>query len=144
MTRAAVAAAILAGFAWVTTGVVPFSTTSYVLVAIPSVAIILTYVGLGGLSPRRDVVSVHYRRQSHDASLSSVSPWIAVLLVAVVLEVIGLSLGGRSTSVPTLSTTVDHLLRFHWSRFLICFAWLTVGVTPLVGLHRSSQSGDPR
>ncbi len=144
MTRVAVAIAIVAGYAWATAGAAPFSTTSYVLVSIASAVIVLTYVALGGLSPRRDAVRAHYRRQSHDASLSSVAPWIAVLIVAVVLEVIGLSLGGRSTSVPTLSTAVDHLLRFHWERCLICFAWLAVGIAPLVGLRRSSRSGDSR
>jgi hypothetical protein len=143
MTRTVITTTILAGYAWVTTGVAPFSSSSYVLVAIPSAVIILTYVALGGLS-HRDAVSSHYQRQSRDASLSSVTPWITVLTVAVVLEVIGLSLGGRSPSVPTLSTTVDHLLRFHWERGLFCFAWLAVGLAPLVGLRRSSPSGGSR
>src|SRR5271155_2269100 len=133
MTRGAIAIAILAGYAWVVPRAPPFSTPSYVLVAIPSVVIVLAYVALGGLSLHRDAVNAHYRRQSRDASLSTVAPWITVLLAALVLEVIVLSLGGRSPSVPTLSTTVDHLLRFEWERCLICLAWLLLGVTPLVG-----------
>jgi hypothetical protein len=142
MTRTAVSVVILAGYAWVVAGVAPFSTVAYVLVAVPIAVLFFAYVALGGLSPRRGVVSAHYERQSNDASLSTVAPWIAVLVVAVVLEVVGLSLGGRSASVPTLSTTVDHLLRFHWERCLLCLAWLLVGFAPLIGLRRLSQSGD--
>jgi hypothetical protein len=136
------AVATLAGYAWVVAGVAPFSSPSYVLVAIPSVVMVLAYIALGGLSPHHDAVSAYYQRETGDASLSTVAPWIAVLIIAVVLEVIGLSLGGRSSSIPTLSTTVDHLLRFHWERFLMCWAWLTVGVSALIGLRRLTQSGD--
>jgi hypothetical protein len=140
--RATIAVAILAGYAWWAAGVTPFTTLSYVLVAIPSVVIVIAYVALGGLSTRQDAIAAYYRRQAGGASLASVAPWIAVLSIAVVLEVIGLLLGGRSSAVPTLSTTVDHLLRFHWERWLICLAWLLLGVTPLNGLRRLSLPRD--
>lgn len=142
MTRTAIGIAILAGYAWVVAGVAPFSAPSYVLVAIPSVVIVLAYVARGALSPRHEAVNAYYQRESDGASLSTVAPWIAVLTVAVALEVIGLVLGGRSSSVPTLSTTVDHLLRFHWERWLLCLAWLLVGVSPLIGLRRLTHAGD--
>jgi hypothetical protein len=140
MTRTAIGVAILAGYAWVVAGVKPFSSLSYVLVAIPSVVFVLAYVALGGLLPHHETVNAYYQRESGDASISTVAPWIVVLIVAVTLEVIGLSLGGRSSSVPTLSTAVDHLLRFHWERCLMCVAWLLVGVAPLIGLRRLTQS----
>jgi hypothetical protein len=142
MKRAIVAVALLAGYAWATAGVKPFSTVSYVLVAIPSVATVLACVALGGLSPRRPEISAYYLRKAGGASLPTVAPWIAVLSAAVVLEAVGLLLGGRSASVPTLSTTVDHLLAVRWERCLLCFAWLRVGVIPLIGLRRLSQARD--
>jgi phosphate/sulfate permease len=132
-TKAAVFA-ILAGYSWVMTGVHPFSSTSYVLVAVPSVAFVIAYLVLGGLSPRRSDVDAYYRRHAESATLRSVTPWIALLIAAVLFEVIGLLLGGRSTSVPTLSTAIDHLLEQHWERFLICLTWLLAGAVPVLGL----------
>jgi hypothetical protein len=140
--RATIAVATLAGYAWWTAGVAPFTTLSYVLVAIPSLAIVIAYVALAGLSRHHDDLTAYFQRKSGGASLTDVAPWIGVLCVAVVLEVIGLLLGGHSPAVPTLSTTVDHLLDHHWERWLICTTWLLVGVVPLNGLRRSSQPGD--
>ena len=125
---------VLAGYSWVMTGVHPFTTTSYVMVAVPSLAFVIAYVSLGGLSRRREDVDAHYRRHAESATLRSVTPWITLLIAAVLLEVIGLLLGGRSTSVPTLSTAVDHLLEQHWERFLICLMWLLAGAVPVLGL----------
>jgi hypothetical protein len=125
---------ILAGYSWVMTGVRPFSSTSYLVVAVPSVAFVIAYVLLGGLSHRRADVDAYYQRHAEGATLRSVTPWITLLIAAVLLEVIGLLLGGRSTSVPTLSTAIDHLLEQHWVRFLICLTWLLAGAIPIFGL----------
>jgi hypothetical protein len=132
-TRAAVFV-ILAGYSWVMTGVHPFTTTSYVVIAVPSVAFVIAYVLLGGLSRRRADVDAYYRRHAESATLRSVTPWITLLVAAVLLEVIGLLLGGRSTNVPTLSTAIDHLLEQHWERSLISLTWLLAGAIPVLGL----------
>jgi hypothetical protein len=136
--RIAVTLVLMAVYAWVTAGVRPFTVTSYVLVAIPSVVFLSAYAWTGGLSRRNGDAGAYFQRQSHDTSLSAVTPWIAVVGAAVVLEVIGLVLGGRSTSVPTLSTTIDHLLAMRWERGVLCLAWLLVGAVPLFRLRRFS------
>jgi hypothetical protein len=132
-TRSAVVV-VLAGYAWVLTGIHPFTSLSYVLVGIPSVAVVVAFAVLGGFSRRRSDVNAHYRRHSDGAALRTVTPWIALLVVAVILEAVGLLLGGRSTSVPTLSTTIDHLLEHHWERLLFCLTWLLAGAVPVLEL----------
>ena len=132
---------VLGAYSWVTAGVAPFTTASYVLVAVPCAVVVVAFVASGGLSTTRvDVRASRVERHRH-VTLASVVPWIALLLVAVTLEVLGLALGGRSTSVPTLSTTVDHLLAHRWERGLVCFTWLVVAVVPLRGLRRSIATG---
>jgi hypothetical protein len=126
---------VLAAFAWWATGVRPFTTLAYVLIAIPSLLAVVIYALLGGLSPHRADVTAYYRRRSAGATPKTIGPWTGLLLVAVVLEVIGLALGGRSPNVATLSTTVDHLLVTHWGRWLLYDLWLAVGAGPLVRLR---------
>jgi len=58
-----------------------------------------------------------------------------------VLEGIGLLFGGRSPTVPTLSTTVDHLLSVHWGRFVLCGVWLSVGWCPVGSLAARARTG---
>lgn len=138
--RAIVAVGIMTGYAWVTVGVAPFSTLSYLLVAIPCVAFVVVYARMGGLSVERVEVSEYFQRKARNATLSTVAPWIALLTAAVALETVGLLLGGRSTSVPTLSTTVDHLLAVRWERCILCLAWLMSGGLSLHRLWRILQS----
>jgi hypothetical protein len=125
--RVIVAGAIMTGYAWVTAGAAPFSTLSYLLVATPCVAFVVLYVRMGGLSVDRVVLNEYFQRKARETTLSSVAPWTALLTAAVALEAVGLLLGGRSTNVPTLSTTVDHLLEVRWERCLLCLAWLFAG-----------------
>jgi hypothetical protein len=139
MKRAIIAVGIMTGYAWVTTGAAPFSAFSYLLVATPCVAFVVVYTRMGGLSVDHVEVSEYFQRRARDATLSTVAPWIALLTAAVALEAMGLLLGGRSTSVPTLSTTVDHLLAVRWERFLLCLAWLFAGGFPLLRLWRLFQ-----
>jgi hypothetical protein len=131
-----VAVVVLVGvvYAWWASGVAPFTTLAYVLVAIPSLLALSVYVSLGALSPRRKDVRRYYHERSKAVTLKSVAPWLVVLALAIVLEVVGLALGGRSHDVPTLSTTVDHLLVWHWGRWLFYLAWLFSGVTPVFRL----------
>jgi hypothetical protein len=139
-----VTAAALVGvvYAWWATGVSPFTTLAYVLIAIPSVLVVLTYVSLGALSPRQGSVTHYYRERARGITLRHVAPWLVVLLMAIALEVLGLALGGRSRNVPTLSTTMDHLLIWHWGRCVLYLVWLFVGATPVVQLwqHRRSKA----
>src|ERR1017187_9353349 len=101
------------------------------------------YVVLGAYSPRRADIAVYYRSRARNASISSVTPWLVLLLGAVVLETVGLALGGRSKDVPTLSTAVDHLLVTHEGRALLFMAWLLVGVAPLRRLWQRRPARSP-
>jgi hypothetical protein len=62
MKRAIVTVAVLTAYAWTSAGVAPFSTLSYVLVAIPSMAMVISYLAIGGLSPGRLNVTAYYQR----------------------------------------------------------------------------------
>lgn len=134
--REGAAIVVLAAYAWFTAGVKPFTSLSYLLVAIPCLVFVLAFAWLGGFSRHRGDLAAHYQRQADGATLSSVMPWIALVSAAVLLETVGLLLGGRSTSVPTLSTSVDHLLAMHSERWLFCWTWLLVGVLPLRRLRQ--------
>jgi hypothetical protein len=141
--RAAVVALAGLAYAWGASGVAPFTTLAYVLITIPSALMIAIYISLGALSPRRHDVTQYYQRRAEGATLRNVAPWLVVLLLALALEVVGLALGGRSSSVPTLSTAVDHLLIYHWERWLLYVGWLSVGALPLFRLWHS-RTGEAR
>jgi len=135
--RTAFGVLVAVTYAWWATGIAPFTALSYVLVAVPVTALVASYAAMGALSPHRGDIGHHYRRCAGDASLKNVAAWLAVLVGAAALETAGLALGGRSRSVPTLSTTVDHLLVTHVGRWLLFVAWLWVGATALLRLgHR--------
>lgn len=117
-------------YAWFATGVAPFTVSAYVLVAVPSLAVLTLYARDGAFTSkgshelRRDPALVATLR-------TNVVPWLVVLALALGLEVFALALGGRSKPVPTLSTTLDHLLVTHWLRGVLFWLWLSVGVAPL-------------
>jgi hypothetical protein len=121
-------------YAWWASGVRPFTTLAYVLIALPSLLVVVAYLSLGALSPGRSDVTRYYRERADGITLKNVAPWLVVVALVVALEVVGLALGGRSRDVPTLSTTVDHLLIWHWGRWLLYVAWLSLGVMPIVRL----------
>jgi hypothetical protein len=141
--RVVIAGLVTIAYAWWLTAVAPFTWLSYTLIALPSLMAIGLYVVLGAYSPRRADIAVYYRSRSQNASLSSVTPWLVLLLGAVILETVGLALGGRSKAVPTLSTTVDHLLVTHEGRALLFVAWLLVGVAPLWRLWQQHPPRSP-
>ena len=122
---------IALAYAWFATGARPFTAPAYLLLAVPSFAALLAYGALGGFSPHRHEVANYYRARSRRASWRRTAPWTVVGLSALALESVGLALGGRSTGVPTLSTTIDHLLVAHWGRFVLFALWLAVGANPL-------------
>ena len=125
-------------YSWSATGVRPFSAPAYTYLAVASLSALVLFGSLGGFSTRDDVRR-YYRYRARGTSLKSTAGWIIVALCAVALECVGLALGGRSSSVPTLSTTVDHLLVNHWARTALFFAWLLVGASPLRRLYRAQR-----
>jgi len=135
------AAAVVVIYAWFATGVRPFHSLSYVVIALPIVLVVGLYVFTGTFSDGRSGVTHYYHGRSLGVSLSSVTPWIVVLVGAIVLEVAGLILGGRSTRVPTLSTLTDHLLTTHALRCVLFVLWLAVGVAPLRRLLQRRTPG---
>jgi hypothetical protein len=118
-----VALAGAAVYAWWAAGLAPFTTSAYVAVALPVAGLVVAavLVPTGPRSPR-SAGRPWYR------SL----PWAAFLVVAVGLEAAGLALGGRSRTVPTLSTVVDHALAWQGVRFILFAAWLALGWAPVV------------
>jgi hypothetical protein len=128
-------------YAWWATGIAPFTALSYVLVAAPVTALVASYTAMGALAPHRGDIGHRYRRCAGDASLKNAAAWLAVLVGAAALESLGLALGGRSRSVPTLSTMVDHLLVTHVGRWLLFVAWLWVGATALLRLGQRPRDG---
>lgn len=144
MKRVVVLALAGAFYAWWASGVAPFTALAYVLVAVATAAFVVSYAMLGALSAQRSDVSRYYRTRSGDTRFKSWAPWLVALTCAVTLEIVGLALGGRSATVPTVSTMLDHLLIYHWSRGVLYFLWLGVGGWSVVRLARHVRSGDPR
>ena len=116
-------AAAAATAAWWVTGLSPFTITAYVAVGLPVAALVAVVVGHSfGLG--------HSTVKPWPATLRSVFPWLALLALGLGLEALGLALGGRSASVPTLSTVVDHALAWHGLRFVLFCGWLATGWVP--------------
>ncbi len=123
--------AVVAAYAWWATGVAPFTGAAYAAVGIP-VAVVAVGTSLG---PRRnDAVSP--TRSPPTGTFHAALPWAVLGGMALVLELVALALGGRSHTVPTLSTVVDHALSRHPVRFLLFSAWLALAGVPLVRRRR--------
>ena len=113
---------VTTGYAWWATRRHPFTAVAYGAVALPVAIAVAVSVGVPAdrhRGPAEHVVATRPQR----ATL----PWILFLVFALALEGLGLALGGRSVVVPTLSTTVDHAMRWHWARFALFGVWLAVG-----------------
>ena len=108
------------------TGRAPFGALAYVAVGIPiALAAAAVLVGPGWSTPRR---------ASPPVTVRSTWPWLLIAGLMVALELVGLALGGRSATFPTLSTIVDHALAWHLARLLLFAAWLLIGWS-LVGVN---------
>jgi hypothetical protein len=140
--RAAVRIAVplmLVGYAYWATGLAPFTVASYAAVAGP---VLVAALWTGVAEPAR--------RGPSDAGATSpafrVGPALPILIIAAIaigLETIALALGGRSASVPTLSTIVDHALTWHASRFALFVAWLVAASVPLSRLSLRNKASRP-
>jgi hypothetical protein len=124
-----VAAVLAVAFAWFATGVKPFHTLSYVVVGIPVLVVVSLYLYFDAFADERSGSDGH--QGTVPVSLSRSTPWLLVLFGAIILETVGLALGGQSSRVPTLSTTMDHLLTTHVIRCVLFLLWWAIGVAPL-------------
>jgi hypothetical protein len=122
-------AGVLAYGYWAT-GRAPFGASAYVAVGIPiALAAAAVLVGPAWSTPRRMAALVTVR---------STWPWLLIAGLMVGLEAVGLALGGRSATFPTLSTVVDHALAWHLARLLLFTGWLLIGWS-LVGVHHPAR-----
>ena len=122
-----VAAASGVAYSWWATEMKSFSMPSYLVVAAPGLVLVVAYGTAGGLAPGRGEVSEHYRRRAGEWPRLAMAPWFAILAAAVGLEAAGLALGGRSPTLPTLSTAIDRLLVTHLGKAAVFALWLSVG-----------------
>ncbi len=126
---------ITALYAYWATGLEPFTGLAYIAVGVPVVLL----AGVAVIDPREDGTP-----RVGGMTLRSVLPWLVLLFVAAGLEGLGLALGGRSTTVPTLSTVIDHALAWHPVRFVLFCGWLAVGAGPVVRMyHRCVRPRSP-
>lgn len=107
--------------------------------ALPALVALGLYAGAGGFRPAREDITAYYRQRSSHR----VGGWIVVFVLALALECAGLALGGYSSSVPTLSTTLDHLLVNHWGRWVLFVAWLWTGARAIAALYRLPRGDQP-
>jgi hypothetical protein len=138
-TATVVAVVLAIVYAWFATGVKPFHAVAYVVLALPILVVVGLYTFMNAFADERSELSHGDRERSLPMSLSRSAPWLLVLIGAIILETVGLILGGRSSRVPTLSTMVDHVLTTHGLRCALFLLWLVVGVAPLRRL--SEQRG---
>lgn len=124
---------VLAAYAFWATGLRPFTAPAYLAVGIP-----VLVLACGAVVDDRRVPP------TPRVTLRSVWMWLALLTVALGLEVVALALGGRSASVPTLSTVIDYALTRHVVRFVLFCGWLALGAAPIVRIVRRGGAGDPQ
>lgn len=139
MKRVVLGAVVAVAYAWWAAGVAPFSTLAYLSIALPATAELVLLVAGGRFAVRPRERTQREGRPATTVSLASCTPWVIVLVLAIALEAWGLALGGRSAAVPTLSTTVDHLLATRVERTVLYVAWLALGAAPLAR-HRRRRS----
>ena len=131
---------IVAAYAWLATNAHPFTPWAYVAVSISVIVTMVFYFQRGGFS-EPDATN-YYRRRSLGTVRHQV-PWWGLFTAALALEIVGLALGGRSKDVPTLSTTVDHLLVAHWGRWLLFLWWLWIGARAVEGVSQRRREKRP-
>lgn len=119
---------VIVAYAWWATGVPPFTVRAYVAVGAAAVLLIVAAV-IGPAARHRGKVV----RPSNDGSprAARAFPWVILLVFAVALEALGLALGGESSTVPTLSTVIDHAMSTHIVRFILLVLWLAAGWIPV-------------
>jgi chromate transport protein ChrA len=119
-----VSIALAGAYGWWLAGLRPFTTTAYLAIALPTALLV---AALALPRPGRRTARGAPDDGSPTPSGRQFLPLAIVLVLGLGLEMAGLALGGRSALVPTLSTVLDHLLRWQFVRYLLILAWLAVG-----------------
>ncbi|MFZ1063208.1 MAG: hypothetical protein WAN30_07030 [Acidimicrobiales bacterium] len=122
-------------YGWWITGVTPFTPRSYVLVAVPIAIILLCHL-VTGFRPRQPAGALQPARVARTNTDHRLSAWWILLLLVVLLESLGLALGGRDSDVPTLSTVLDYVLKTHVARSLAFCLWVLLGANPVLSDRR--------
>lgn len=125
-------AVALAVYAWWATGLQPFTARAYVAVGVPVIVLTLVAVAVAGRPDSPGGSELSGSPGGRHLPRRAAFPWLLFFVLVAGLEGVGLALGGRSTSVPTLSTVVDHALAWHAVRFFMFCGWLAVGWAPVV------------
>jgi hypothetical protein len=120
------ALAVVCGYAWWVTGLVSFTFGAYLGVAVPA-AIVGAALARWW---RVEEVPVELDRRA-------LAPWGVVVLAGLVLEGIGLALGGHAASVPTLSDVVDELFVPHVVRFAAFLLWIAAAALVVPSRRRA-------
>ncbi len=118
----AVTGLVLAVYGWWVSGLAAFTVEATVAVAVP-VAVLAALAVAAPTRPR----GTGPASTAPAIGTAALVPWFVLVTVAVVLEAVGLAVGGRSPGFPTLSTVVDHALTTRWSTFALCCIWLGTG-----------------
>jgi hypothetical protein len=140
VTTAFVVIVATAAYAWWVTGLRPFTTASYVAVGLPGAALVLVMIVIRLEGSNRDKLS---RGIEHfEIGLRTTFPWLILFAVTAGIEIWALVLGGRSTTVPTLSTVVDHAMAWHVVRFVLFCGWLAAGLGAMLLTVLRSRNGD--
>ncbi len=125
VTAAVVGGSAIAACAWWATGLHPFTTGSYVAVGLPVIALVIVVLRHQQDGSHRN--GLYAGGERSEIGVRTAFPWLLLVAVAVGLEVWGLSLGGQSSTVPTVSTVVDHAMSWHVVRFVLFCGWLAAG-----------------
>jgi hypothetical protein len=129
---------VLAGaYGWWLGGLRPFTTTAYLAIGLPTA---LVAAALVVPRNRDDTARAGSDHGSPTPTGRELLPMATVILLGLGLEIAGLALGGRSSLVPTLSTVLDHALRWHLVRFLLILAWLALGVVLALRSRRPAST----
>lgn len=126
-------AGLLAAFAWEVTALRPFTEAAYLVVGATISAVVIAAFAIDPPSRGRRV-------ELQPLSTRAIAPWVMLAATALILEAVGLALGGRSRVVPTLSTVVDRALVTHGVRFVLCLLWIAAVIVPIVRSLRARST----
>lgn len=128
----AVAGLALAAYA---SGAAPFTWHAYVAVLVPGLGL----AGLAVVQSRGAAVAAgpNRREAGRGRARLAILPWVVLAAAAAGLEAVGLALGGRSVTVPTLSTVVDRALVWRPARLALFAGWLAVVLVPVLRERRA-------
>ncbi len=137
ISRAAIAlaAAASAAYAWWATGTQPFTLAADLAVLAPVLVVLTMALWPGRAQPESP--------GDGGAPLERTWIWVLLAAAAVGLEATALALGGKSRSVPSLSTVVDQALAWHATRWVLFLAWLAVAALPSVRRIRRRRRPAP-